>query len=80
VGTKVSVIQHLRTCGDDGPGRPIETECFFVAEYRLALRPKNAVGVVRYLLDRPSSEQGLASAVNLAGAAFDHEFTQTPLA
>ena len=28
---------------------------------------------------RPSSEQGLASAVNLAGA-FDHEFTQTPLA
>ena len=26
---------------------------------------------------RPSSEQGLASAVNLAGA-FDHEFTQTP--
>ena len=27
---------------------------------------------------RPSSEQGLASAVNLAGA-FDHEFTQTPL-
>ena len=25
---------------------------------------------------RPSSEQGLASAVNLAGA-FDHEFTQT---
>src|SRR5271166_6970766 len=28
---------------------------------------------------RPSSEQGLASRVNLAGA-FDHEFTQTPLA
>ena len=28
---------------------------------------------------RPSSEQGLVSAVNLAGA-FDHEFTQTPLA
>jgi hypothetical protein len=28
---------------------------------------------------RPSSEQGLASAVNLAGA-FDHEFTRTPLA
>src|SRR5208282_5764872 len=28
---------------------------------------------------RPSSEQGLASAVNLAGA-FDHEFTQTPQA
>jgi hypothetical protein len=28
---------------------------------------------------RPSSEQGLAVAVNLAGA-FDHEFTQTPLA
>jgi hypothetical protein len=28
---------------------------------------------------RPSSEQGLASAANLAGA-FDHEFTQTPLA
>jgi hypothetical protein len=28
---------------------------------------------------RLSSEQGLASAVNLAGA-FDHEFTQTPLA
>ena len=28
---------------------------------------------------RPSSEQGLANAVNLAGA-FDHEFTQTPLA
>jgi hypothetical protein len=28
---------------------------------------------------RPSSEQGLASAVNLAGG-FDHEFTQTPLA
>jgi hypothetical protein len=28
---------------------------------------------------RPSSEQGLASGVNLAGA-FDHEFTQTPLA
>jgi hypothetical protein len=28
---------------------------------------------------RPSSEQGLASAVNLAGA-FDHDFTQTPLA
>ena len=28
---------------------------------------------------RPSSEQGLASAVNLAGA-YDHEFTQTPLA
>jgi hypothetical protein len=28
---------------------------------------------------RPSSEQGLASAVNLAGA-FDHEFTQTSLA
>ena len=28
---------------------------------------------------RPSSDQGLASAVNLAGA-FDHEFTQTPLA
>src|SRR5271157_1486991 len=27
----------------------------------------------------PSSEQGLASRVNLAGA-FDHEFTQTPLA
>jgi hypothetical protein len=27
---------------------------------------------------RPSSEQGLASAVNLG--AFDHEFTQTPLA
>jgi hypothetical protein len=31
------------------------------------------------LESRPSSEQGLASAVNLAGA-FDHEFTQTPLA
>jgi hypothetical protein len=28
---------------------------------------------------RPSSEQGLASAVNLAWA-FDHEFTKTPLA
>ena len=28
---------------------------------------------------RPSSEHGLASDVNLAGA-FDHEFTQTPLA
>jgi hypothetical protein len=28
---------------------------------------------------RPSSEQGLASPVNLPGA-FDHEFTQTPLA
>jgi hypothetical protein len=28
---------------------------------------------------RPSSEQGLASGVNLAGA-FDHEFTLTPLA
>src|SRR5271166_1603580 len=28
---------------------------------------------------RPSSEQGLASGVNLSGA-FDHEFTQTPLA
>ena len=28
---------------------------------------------------RPSSEQGLASAVNLAGA-FDRELTQTPLA
>jgi len=28
---------------------------------------------------RPSSEQGVASAVDLAGA-FDHEFTQTPLA
>jgi hypothetical protein len=28
---------------------------------------------------RPSSEQGLASAVNLVGA-FHHEFTQTPLA
>jgi hypothetical protein len=28
---------------------------------------------------RPSSEQALASGVNLAGA-FDHEFTQTPLA
>src|SRR5271165_5594145 len=27
---------------------------------------------------RPSSEQGLASGVNLAGAV-DHEFTQTPL-
>ena len=30
---------------------------------------------------RPSSEQALASAVNLAGPLiFDHEFTQTPLA
>jgi len=28
---------------------------------------------------RPSSEQGLAGAVNLAGT-FDHEFTQTPMA
>jgi len=28
---------------------------------------------------RPSSEQGLASAVNLVGS-FDHEFTQTPRA
>jgi hypothetical protein len=27
---------------------------------------------------RPSSKQGLVSAVNLG--AFDHEFTQTPLA
>jgi hypothetical protein len=33
VSTKPSVeIQHLRPCDHDGPKRPIETECFFVAE------------------------------------------------
>jgi hypothetical protein len=42
LGTKTSVeSQHLRTCNDDGPKRPIETQCLFVAEYRLALRLKN---------------------------------------
>jgi len=33
VGTKPSVeIQHLRTCDDDSPKRPIETQRLFVAE------------------------------------------------
>ena len=33
MGAKTSVeIQYLRTCNDDGPKRPIKTECLFVAE------------------------------------------------
>jgi hypothetical protein len=41
VSTEASVeFQRLRTCDDDGPKRPVKTQCFFVAEIAASAETK----------------------------------------
>src|SRR6202035_4079973 len=68
--TYKSTIQVSRTfCKDLRESRYLRLMRASVSSTREPMKPES----------RPSSKQGLASAVNLA-RAFDHEFTQTPLA
>jgi hypothetical protein len=59
VSTKRSVkIQHLRSCDDDSPMRPIKTKCLFVAEIPAGAETKE-------LKAPPVNKRGLLAALVL---------------
>jgi hypothetical protein len=60
VSTKTSVeIQHLRTCDDDGPKRPIETQCLFVVKIPAASYDFTLNGLIML----PNASTGTAKAM-----------------
>ena len=71
VGAKPSVeIQHLRTCDNDGPKRPVKTECFFVAEIPAGAETKEREAPPVSLCPKPKDRIGLLFPCFRANAIF----------